>query len=221
MTQREKERFCASVLFAGCEDAAHEALASGKACVKNYVKGETVRAESVSDEGAARGALVVLLSGKLKVGARGDVRKLTVSQLEPGAVFGFSSLFVSGDSFETDVRAACAVSACVLPEELVDRLIAAYPCFARKIIAIQAEKIRFLNKKILSYTAPSGVKKFEDYLLSLPRDGEGSVTLPLGMAPLAARLGMSRASLYRAEKELENAGKIRKTGNKILLTGEE
>ena len=220
MTQREKERFLRSALFDGCEEAAREAISSGEAVVKNYGKGMAVRAESVSKDGAPRGALIVLLAGRLKVGAREDMRKLTVSQMEPGAVFGFTSLFVADNAFETDVRAAGAATVCVLPEELIERLIASYPCFALRIIAIQAEKIRFLNRKILSYTAPSGVKRFWDYLRSLPRDKEGSVTLPLGMAPLAARLGMSRASLYRAEKELENAGKIRKAGNKIFLTGE-
>lgn len=197
-------------LFRGCDTStAARAVASPLFEVKNCGRGE-----KISFKG---GALGVLEKGKLKVGGRVNRRKLIINTLEKGSVWGFASLFEGDDHFETDIFSAGASVFYVFPEELLLELMAVDKNLSKNIIAMQSQKIRFLNEKILSYTAPSASEKLLRYLGTLEKDAEGDVRLSLGIAPLAARLDIGRASLYRAFRKLENEGKIIKNGEKITV----
>lgn len=215
MKEQTIEKFLnATALFAGTDkESARRAARSPLLYARDYVKGDGVTFKG--------GALAVLVKGKLKVGGRSEIKKLMLAQMEVGAVFGFATLFEEGDAFEPDVRAACASTVLFLPEKLILELIAADPALAKNIISIQSSKIRYLNKKILSYTAPSGAEKLYRYLLTQTPEDDGSIRLSLPAAQLAARLDMGRASLYRAFKALETEGKIERDGDKITLKGEE
>ncbi len=199
-----------SPLFEGCsEKTVMQALNSPLLDHRYYEKGDRVYFKG--------GALGILVKGRMKVGGRGDLKKLVINQFESGAAFGFASLFEKGDHFETDIRAVSDAEVFFIPEELVEQLIDSDGRFARNIIAIQSSKIRFLNSKIYSFTAPTGSEKLLRYLSTLPVNEDEGVVLPMGMSALAARLDMGRASLYRAFSSLEEEGKIVKKGDCIVL----
>ena len=65
-------------------------------------------------------------------------------------------------------------------------------------------RIRFLSGRLQSLAQPGAEGKLARYLLA--NDGEGQLTCPA--TDLAKRLGISRASLYRAFEAMEQAGLI-------------
>ena len=218
--QTIEKLLCSIPLFEGAAPGSvGKAARSPLLYEKTYAKGEKVAFDG--------GALAVLVKGKLKVGGRSEIKKLTISQMASGAVFGYATLFEKDDAFEPDIRAACESTVLYLPEDLVRALIADDPAFACCVIAAQSAKIRYLNKQILSYTAPSAAEiavaaaaKLYRFLCSLPGKEDGAVSLSAPAAQLAARLDMGRASFYRALRTLEEEGRIEKNKDKIILKGE-
>ena len=95
----------------------------------------------------------MLLSGKVCVGGRRDRHKLVLNEMYPGVVFGFSSLFEGEKHFETDICACRKSEVLWLEEALIEELLGLERRVGRNIIALQAEKIRFLNEKVLSFSS--------------------------------------------------------------------
>ena len=170
-------------------------------CAEHYEKGQTVLLD---------GSLFLVISGKVRVGGEGGGRAV-INELPRGAVFGYASL--CGGGFAGEVRAAGGAALLRILPETVEALLSRDPAFAKNIIAAQAEKIRFLNRRIASFTAPDAAAKLQNHLRSLA-SAEGEIDLPLCMSALARRLGMGRASLYRAFEKLEGEGVIEKIGDK-------
>ncbi len=204
-----------TALFAGCLfETAEYALHSPGAKRAVYQKGDRVFYEQ-------GGALGVLLSGKVCVGGRRDRHKLVLNEMYPGVVFGFSSLFEGEKHFETDICACRKSEVLWLEEALIEELLGLERRVGRNIIALQAEKIRFLNEKVLSFSSSDNEKKLLLYLEALPASEEGRREVPLGMSALSARLSMGRASLYRAFDRLEEENMIRREGRAVYILSPE
>ena len=204
-----------TALFAGCLfETAEYALHSPSAKRAVYQKGDRVFYEQ-------GGALGVLLSGKVCVGGRRDRHKLVLNEMYPGVVFGFSSLFEGEKHFETDICACRKSEVLWLEEALIEELLGLERRVGRNIIALQAEKIRFLNEKVLSFSSSDNEKKLLLYLEALPASEEGRREVPLGMSALSARLSMGRASLYRAFDRLEEENMIRREGKAVYILSPE
>lgn len=204
-----------TALFAGCLfETAEYALHSPGAKRAVYQKGDRVFYEQ-------GGALGVLLSGKVYVGGRRDRHKLVLNEMYPGVVFGFSSLFEGEKHFETDICACRKSEVLWLEEALIEELLGLERRVGRNIIALQAEKIRFLNEKVLSFSSSDNEKKLLLYLEALPASEEGRREVPLGMSALSARLSMGRASLYRAFDRLEEENMIRREGRAVYILSPE
>ena len=139
----------------------------------------------------------------------------------PGVVFGFSSLFEGEKHFETDICACRKSEVLWLEEALIEELLGLERRVGRNIIALQAEKIRFLNEKVLSFSSSDNEKKLLLYLEALPASEEGRREVPLGMSALSARLSMGRASLYRAFDRLEEENMIRREGKAVYILSPE
>ena len=204
-----------TALFAGCLfETAEYALHSPGAKRAVYQKGDRVFYEQ-------GGALGVLLSGKVCVGGRRDRHKLVLNEMYPGVVFGFSSLFEGEKHFESDICACRKSEVLWLEEALIEELLGLERRVGRNIIALQAEKIRFLNEKVLSFSSSDNEKKLLLYLEALPASEEGRREVPLGMSALSARLSMGRASLYRAFDRLEEENMIRREGRAVYILSPE
>lgn len=210
MVREESSSLLRCRLFEGVERERLSELLGGAICSeREYGKGQRV------DAGFS--ALGILLSGKLRVGGTSERKKAVLNELLPGAVFGFATLFEGDRHFESDLRAASAARVLWIGEEHLKELIAREQRIGFNVMAIQSEKIRFLNGRIRSFTASGGAEKLEGYLRSLERDGDGVLKIPLGMSPLSKRLGISRATLYRAFEKLSFSGKLKKAGKNAYI----
>ena len=90
-----------------------------------------------------------------------------------------------------------------------------WPQVGRNYVAYLSERIRFLSAKIDALTAGPALRKAAQYLLSR-QDGE-TAELDCSITDLACRLGVSRASLYRALDGLEAAGSIARKGRRVRI----
>ena len=212
MIEKEVEELLSSCLiFEGCPSELIKKTVNDPRCATvTYEKGKQVLFE--------KGALGVVLSGRVGVGTLRRDSDLVLNQHERGSVFGFSSLSgEDGAAFCSDLRARCKTEVLFIGEDLLLELMANEHRVARNVIAYQAAKIRFLNGKIRSLTCKDAGQRLYLHLKSLPQGEDGSLLEALNMAALAKRLNISRASLYRVLDKLVEDGKIEKSGNTLII----
>lgn len=158
---------------------------------------------------AFRRSLGVLLSGQVRV----TKAPLTVSILEPGALFGAAALYNDEPDYATTLTALSPCSALMLTQELLDQLLGEEPLLRRNYLRYLSSRIRFLSTRLQSLAASGAEGRLSRYLLANLQEGR----LSCSATELAHRLGISRASLYRAFETLEASGLIRREGKTIFV----
>lgn len=153
-----------------------------------------------------RRSLGVVLSGQLQV-TKGT---LAVSVLEPGDLFGAAALYSDEPEFATTITARRASRCLMLEQALVDRLLAEHSQIRENYLRYLTGRIRFLSGRLQTLAQPGAEGKLARYLLA-----NGDSSCPA--TELCQRLGVSRASLYRAFAALEDSGLIRRTGKTITV----
>lgn len=153
--------------------------------------------------------LGVLLSGLLQV-TKGS---LAVSCLEPGELFGAAALYSDLPEYATTITAKRPSRCLLLDQALVDRLLGEQPLIRDNYLRYLTGRIRFLSGRLQSLAQSGAEGRLARYLLSNHRDG----SLTCSATDLAQRLGISRASLYRAFEELEHGGLILRQGKTITI----
>ena len=155
-----------------------------------------------------RRSLGVVLEGRLQV----TKDRLVVSVLRPGELFGAAALFHNRRRFETTITALTPAAVAFLPQDLVEELLARSPALCSSYIAYLSERIHFLSRKIEGLTTPGALGKLSKWLLEAPEN-----PVSCSATELSRRLDVSRASLYRAFDELQQAGAIRRAGKTITI----
>lgn len=172
------------------------------------------KGETVYDRRRFRRCLGVLLEGKLQVRREA----LLVSTLGAGEVFGAAALFNRQEGYPTTLTALTECTLLLIPQEEVRRLILSCPPFAEDYVTYLSGRIRFLSARLDTVSADSGEGRLARYLRSAAGPA-GQVTL--SATQLCQRLGVGRATLYRAFAGLEGEGVIAREGKTIrVLDGE-
>ncbi|MBE6973348.1 MAG: Crp/Fnr family transcriptional regulator [Ruminococcaceae bacterium] len=207
LTDEELDRLQTCPVFRGCSpDLVRRALTHPECSVHCFLSGQTLyRPDRFSR------CLGVLLSG----GVRVTRDALAISILAPGDLFGAAALFNDRPDYATTLTAISPCRVILLSQELVSLLMDESPVIRDNYIRYLSDRIRFLSGKIRSLAADSAEGKLKQYLLtSLSPD---CPRLDCPATELARRLGISRASLYRAFEALEGQALIRRKGRSILV----
>ena len=101
----------------------------------------------------------------------------------------------------------------LLDQELLDRLLGEEALLRRNYLTYLTGRIRFLNARLGSLAVGDTEGRVVRYLLSSLSYG----AVECSASGLARQLGISRASVYRAFQDLEQAGLIRREGRAILV----
>ena len=153
-----------------------------------------------------RRSLGVVLSGQLQV-TKGS---LAVSVLEPGDLFGAAALYSDEPEFASTITARGPSRCLMLEQQLVDRLLAEHGQIRENYLRYLTGRIRFLSGRLQTLAQPGVEGKLARYLLA-----NGGSSCPA--TELCQRLGVSRASLYRAFAALEDSGLIVRKGKTITV----
>ena len=126
-----------------------------------------------------------------------------------------AALFNDRADYATTLTARAPCRVLLLPQALVEELMVRFPEVGRNYVAYLSGRICFLSGKIDALTAGSAERKVAQHLLS--RLEGGWVELDCSAAGLARRLGVSRASLYRALDALAGRGVLRREGRRVQV----
>lgn len=184
-------------LFRGAPEAARAALTDSRALRQTAAKGTVIY-----DPSHFRRCLGVVLEGRVQV-SKGA---LIMSVLGRGDLFGAAALFYQRPDYATTLTARTRCRLLLLPQELVEECMERWPQVGRSYVTYLSQRIWFLSEKIDSLTAGTAGRKVAQYLLAHEEDG--AVVLDCSATGLAGRLGVSRASLYRALEDLQEQGII-------------
>ena len=193
----ERARLAETFLFRGAPPEAVELARTDPRTVRQ----ENGKGGVIYAPHAFRRCLGVVLEGRVQV----NKGALIMSVLEPGDLFGAAALFNDRADYATTLTARAPCRVLLLPQALV----------GRNYVAYLSGRICFLSGKIDALTAGSAERKVAQYLLS--RLEGGWVELDCSAAGLARRLGVSRASLYRALDALAGRGVLRREGRRVQV----
>lgn len=172
------------------------------------------RGETIYERHHFRRCLGILLSGRLQV----RKESLMVSTLQEGDVFGAAALFNEQEDYPTTLTALEDCRLLLISQEEIRMLVRRCGAFAEDYVTYLSGRIRFLSDRLDTVSADRGESKLARYLLAA-ENGGGEVTL--SATQLCQRIGVGRATLYRAFEELENAGAITRSGKTIRIVGVE
>lgn len=168
------------------------------------------KGDTVYDRHRFRRCLGILLEGRLQV----SKEALLVSALQTGDVFGAAALFNDLDEYPTTLTALADCRLLMISQETVRMLLHSCGSFAEDYVTYLSGRIRFLSTRLDTVTADRGESKLARYLLTA--DG-GAGELTLSATQLCQRIGVGRATLYRAFESLEAEGAIARTGKTICV----
>ena len=200
LTEEETALLSACPLFQGTEKGLLRQLAE-EAERTEFSSGQVVYSPR-----HFRRSLGVVLSGQLQV-TKGT---LAVSALEPGDLFGAAALYSGEREFASTITAKGASRCLMLDQQLMDRLLAEHSQIRENYLRYLTGRIRFLSGRLQTLAQPGVEGKLARYLLA----NRGS-SCPA--TELCQRLGVSRASLYRAFAALEDSGLILRQGKTITI----
>ena len=200
-------------LFSGVDEKLiYDALKNGCFAECEYATGETI----LSPENKEKKA-VIFLSGKAEVYSADEGRSLLLRTFEKGHTVGISNLF-SPDDFVTRVIAAKKCSVLEISPENYGKILEKDKRAMYNYVAFLSEKIRFLNRKIVTLTAGSAERRLAYFLDSAIPDGdEKAHEITVQMNSLCDMLNLGRASLYRAADKLCEEGFITRNGKTITV----
>ena len=204
----ERARLAETFLFRGAPPEAVElARTDPRTLRQENGKGGVIYAPH-----AFRRCLGVVLEGRVQVNKARSSR----SVLEPGICFGAAALSNDRADLRHHPSPTAHPAGSPLPQAYeVEELMVRFPEVGRNYVAYLSGRICFLSGKIDALTAGSAERKVAQYLLS--RLEGGWVELDCSAAGLARRLGVSRASLYRALDALAGRGVLRREGRRVQV----
>ena len=202
LSEQERALLGRCPLFLGAEDALLRRLPG--VTLESFAAGDLLYGPS-----QFRRSLGVLLAGQVQV-TNGS---LSVSLLRAGELFGAAALYNDAPEFAAVLTARSPCRVLFLPQETLDRLLGEEPLLRRNYLRYLTGRVRFLSGRLRSVAQTGAEGKLARYLLTLP-SGE---PLRLSATDLAKRLGISRASLYRAFQALEDARLIRREGKSMYV----
>lgn len=168
------------------------------------------RGETIYSPHRFRRSLGLLLEGRVQVRREA----LLVSTLSPGDLFGAAALFNEREDYPTTLTALADCSLLLIPQEAVRCLLRESGAFAENYVTYLSGRIQFLSARLNAVSANTAEEKLISYLISAD-GGAGQVTI--SATQLSQRLGVGRATLYRAFQTLEDSGVIARQGKSIRL----
>ena len=141
---------------------------------------------------------------------------VVLRRIGEGEIFGVSALFSENTKFVSEIIADNACSAVFFSEDMIRELISKDSNFSINYITMLSRKIDYLNKLISGYSAQTTNAKLAHFILQNAEND--TVCIEYSMSQLSERIGIGRASLYRAIEELEEANIITRKGKNICIS---
>lgn len=216
LSAEDKEALKRSFLFKDMPWTVTEAALKDKRCaVCEYEEGQLI----MDNSGFIR-ALFFVLSGCADAVKVTEETQIPLRSIGKYDFFGAAALFNDDDRYISRITALKKTRLIILPQEMITELIIHHSRIALNYIGFLTKRVRYLDAKINLFISTSGKNALINYLCT-HLNSSGTVRADIPLTSLAARLNMSRASLYRAFDSLEESGLIKRNGRDIIITDPE
>ena len=162
--------------------------------------------------------LGVLLSGKACVFGKNREKEVLLNRLEESDVFGAATVFFSEREAVSTVTAKTKCRILFIERDLLERIMENDFAVASAYIAFLSERVYFLNRKIIGFTAKSADCALADYVL---RTADETGSLTVNMTRIASSLDIGRTTLYRVLELLRDEGLLAYDGKKMQILDRE
>ncbi len=159
-------------------------------------------------------SLGILLSGKASIYGRDSGKRVLLNRIEKAGVFDAATVFFSEKGIVSSVVAKTKCRVLFIERSVLDIIIESDASVARDYILFLSDKICFLNRKIIAFTAKNADAALARYLLDTV---VGDDVLSVNMTRLASTLDIGRTTLYRAVDALKADGAIAYDGRKLRI----
>ena len=174
--------------------------------------------DKIYEPGQKNVSLGIILRGKTEVFSADPGKDVLIRTLSTGDMFGVSSIFDKKAAFSSKIVAKGGARVLFISEAALSQMFENDKTIMYNYIKFMATQIRFLNEKIMYFTAGSTERRLALYLASL---GKKTIKMSISMTDLANTLDVGRASLYRAFDKLSEDGYIIRSEKIILLLNRE
>ena len=189
------------------------ALSADDCVIKVFSSGEVIL-----DSTKPSASLAVILRGKAEVFSADPGKDVLLQTVSIGDIVGYSALFKKDCSPSTRIISKGGTRVLFISETSLSQMLENDKTLMYNYIALMADQIRFLNEKIMYFTAGSTERRLALYLTSLNKK---TIRLSISMTDLANTLDVGRASLYRAFDKLSDDGYIIRSEKIILIMNRE
>ena len=158
--------------------------------------------------------LGVLLSGKACVFGKNREKEVLLNRLNEADVFGAATVFFSEREAVSTVTAKTKAKVLFIERALLEKIMENDFAVASAYIAFLSERVYFLNRKIIGFTAKSADCALADYVL---RAADENGFLSVNMSRIASTLDIGRTTLYRVLDVLREEGSLAYDGKKMQI----
>lgn len=158
--------------------------------------------------------LGVLLSGKAYVFGKNREKEVLLNRLAEADVFGAATVFFREKEAVSTVSAKTKCRILFIERSLLEKIMENDFAVASAYIAFLSERVYFLNRKIIGFTAKSADCALADYVL---RAADENGLLTVNMSRIASSLNIGRTTLYRVLEILRDEGVLAYDGKKIRI----
>ena len=162
--------------------------------------------------------LGILLSGKACVFGKNRQKEVLLNRLNEADVFGAATVFFSKKEAVSTITAKTKVKVLFIERNLLEKIMENDFAVASAYIAFLSERVYFLNRKIIGFTAKSADCALADYVL---RSADENGFLEVNMSRIASTLDIGRTTLYRALEVLREEGLLEYNGKKMQILNKE
>ncbi|QUH24789.1 Crp/Fnr family transcriptional regulator [Serpentinicella alkaliphila] len=162
----------------------------------------------------------IVLSGKIEIQKNLITgKKIIMNKIKGGDVFGLANLFQESVSNVTSLYVKSESVVMFINEEGLLKLFQLDENIQRNYLGYISGRIHFLNQRVECFTQDNIEERIINYIkqLKVQQNNKKQVTLNLSKSELADYLGISRPSLYRILKKLEEDKYLILEANKIIL----
>ena len=180
------------------------------------VMSQCTRGQTLYTPGDAREALFLLKRGKIHIYRLGaDGKKLVLSTVEPGTVFGEMALTGQRMLLDSYAEAAEDSVLCVMSRHDVEMLILEYPSVGVQLVQVLAARVRELEDRLEESSLRDVAARISAALVRLQAAHGATVTIT--HQELADIVGTHRETVTRALGDLRDRGAITLQRNQIQI----
>ncbi|MHA4895550.1 response regulator [Pedobacter sp. PWIIR3] len=170
-------------------------------------------------EGDTVNGIYLVTAGKVKTfKVADDGRELLTGMYAAEEYFGVAAL-LAGENYADTAEAIENTSICLLPKDLMDRLLNKYPDVASRFIKILANNVLDKEQQLLQLAYHSVRKRMAEVIIRLGNANIGSTqnTLDVSRDNLAAMAGIATETVSRMLSDFKDEGLIERKGSSITI----